>query len=56
MNGVIALWMFAAVFVVLLAGYPVAFSLAGTALAFAWAGHLFGVFDFAFLHALPNRL
>ena len=56
MNGELALWMFAAVFVVLLAGYPVAFSLAGTALAFAWAGHLFGVFDFAFLQALPSRL
>ncbi|HFD80366.1 MAG TPA: TRAP transporter large permease subunit [Gammaproteobacteria bacterium] len=48
--------MFAAVFVVLLAGYPVAFSLAGTALAFAFAGDWFGLFDFAFLQALPNRL
>ena len=56
MNGALGLWMFAAVFIVLLAGYPVAFSLAGTALAFAWAGHLFGVFDFAFLLALPSRL
>lgn len=38
MNGAAALFMFAAVFVVLLAGYPVAFSLAGTALAFAQIG------------------
>ncbi len=56
MHGEIALIMFAVVFVVLLAGYPVAFSLAGTALAFAWFGHLSGTFDFVFLEALPNRL
>ncbi|MEE9422263.1 MAG: TRAP transporter large permease subunit [Gammaproteobacteria bacterium] len=56
MHGEIALIMFAAVFVVLLAGYPVAFSLAGTALAFAWFGHMAGTFDFVFLQALPNRL
>ncbi len=56
MNGGMALVMFASVFVVLLAGYPVAFSLAGTALGFALAGQLTGSFDAAFLHALPNRL
>lgn len=56
MHGEIALIMFAVVFVVLLFGYPVAFSLAGTALAFAWFGHLSGSFDFVFLEALPNRL
>ncbi|MEA2079095.1 MAG: TRAP transporter large permease subunit, partial [Pseudomonadota bacterium] len=56
MNGGMSLLMFAAVFIVLLAGYPVAFSLAGTALGFAFAGHWLGVFDFAFLQALPNRL
>jgi len=56
MNGYIALVMFASVFVVLLAGYPVAFSLAGTALGFALAGQLMGSFDGAFLQALPNRL
>jgi tripartite ATP-independent transporter DctM subunit len=55
-HGEIALIMFAIVFVVLLAGYPVAFSLAGTALAFAWFGHMAGTFDFVFLEALPNRL
>lgn len=52
----LSLWMFAAVCLVLLLGYPVAFSLAGTALAFAAFGSLFGVFDGAFLSALPNRL
>ena len=50
------LFMFLCVCVVLLAGYPVAFSLGGTALLFAFAGHLGGVFDDAFLQALPNRL
>jgi tripartite ATP-independent transporter DctM subunit len=56
MNGEIGLLMFAAVFLVLLAGYPVAFSLAGTALCFALVGQSLGSFDFAFLQALPNRL
>ena len=37
-------------------GYPVAISLAGTALIFAFAGDYFGTFDTAFLAALPNRL
>ncbi len=50
------LFMFLAVCVVLLAGYPVAFSLGGTALLFAFAGNLGGHFDDAFLQALPNRL
>ncbi len=56
MNGGMALLMFATVFIVLLAGYPVAFSLAGTALGFAFVGQWLGAFDFAFLAALPNRL
>ena len=48
--------MFLTVCLVLLAGYPVAFSLAGTAIVFALFGTLGGVFDLAFLQALPNRL
>lgn len=52
----IALLMFATVVLVLLAGFPVAFSLGGTALAFALAGMLFGAFDAAFLATMPNRL
>jgi len=56
MGGGMSLLMFATVFIVLLAGYPVAFSLAGTALGFAFAGQWLGVFDAAFLEALPNRL
>ncbi|MGD8908093.1 MAG: TRAP transporter large permease subunit [Chromatiales bacterium] len=50
------LLLFLTVCLVLLLGYPVAFSLAGTALAFAWIGGATGYFDDAFLQALPNRL
>ena len=53
---VMALLLFITVCVVLLLGYPVAFSLAGTALIFAWLGGFLGMFDGAFLEALPNRL
>ena len=48
--------MFVCVCLVLMAGYPVAFTLAGTALLFALAGTLSGHFDMAFLQAMPNRL
>ena len=56
MADVIPLLLFLAVCLVLMAGYPVAFSLAGTALGFAFVGQLTGSFDSAFLQALPNRL
>lgn len=56
MDNYLALWMFGAVFIVLLTGYPVAFALSGTALAFATIGIQFDAFDTAFLNALPNRL
>ena len=48
--------MFLAACLVLMAGYPVAFSLAGTALLFAMVGTVTGHFDLAFIKALPNRL
>ena len=48
--------MFLAVCLLLMFGYPVAFTLAGTALAFAAGGILAGHFDPAFLAALPARL
>jgi tripartite ATP-independent transporter DctM subunit len=51
-----ALLLFLCVFAVLLLGYPVALTLAGTALCFALLGSLTGSFDTAFLHALPSRL
>jgi len=53
---VLPLLLFLVICLVLLLGYPVAFSLGGTALAFAWIGSLTGTFDTAFLEALPNRL
>ncbi|MEM9396446.1 MAG: TRAP transporter large permease subunit [Pseudomonadota bacterium] len=56
MEGSIALWMFAAVCLLLMLGYPVAFTLSGTALLFASVGILFGNFDVSFLEALPGRL
>ena len=52
----IPLLLFLTVCLVLMAGYPVAFTLAGTALGFAFIGQLSGTFDAAFLEALPNRL
>ncbi len=51
-----ALALFIAVVLVLLAGFPVAFSLAGTALIFALVGSLTGTFDPTFLGATPNRI
>jgi len=50
------LLMFLCICLVLLLGYPVAFSLGGTALIFAWIGGITGHFDTVFLQALPNRL
>lgn len=50
------LLLFLAVGGVLLLGYPVALSLGGTALVFAFVGEWFGLFDHAFITALPNRI
>jgi len=52
----LALLLFAAVVILLLAGFPVAFSLGGTALMFAVFGVLAGGFQPAFLAALPSRV
>lgn len=52
----VALLMFVTVIVVLLAGFPVAFTLGGTALVFAFAGVLSGAFHEAMLTSLPNRV
>ncbi|MCF7982221.1 MAG: TRAP transporter large permease subunit [Pseudomonadales bacterium] len=48
--------LFIVVIFVLIAGYPVAFSLAGTGLLFALIGVISGSFDPAFLEAVPNRI
>jgi len=52
----VALLLFVVVVVVLLAGFPVAFSLGGTALLFAIAGVIGGGFESAFLSGLPSRI
>ncbi|MCV2883624.1 TRAP transporter large permease subunit [Aestuariibacter sp. AA17] len=52
----LSLVMFAVVCLVLLLGYPVAYSLAGTALIFAGVGTFFGVFDGHYLMTTPSRL
>ncbi|ALS97483.1 C4-dicarboxylate ABC transporter [Lacimicrobium alkaliphilum] len=52
----LALVMFVLVCLVLMLGYPVAYSLAGTALIFAAVCSLFGAFDMAYLSALPSRI
>lgn len=52
----IPLFMFAAVCLALMAGYPVAFTLAGVALIFASTGILAGHFDANLLLTMPDRL
>jgi tripartite ATP-independent transporter DctM subunit len=48
--------MFVVVCFVLMAGYPVAFTLAGVALLFGIVGYAAGVFDFSFFLAFPQRI
>ena len=43
-------------FLFLLTGYPVAFTIAGVPLLFGFFGQLFGVFDMSYVAALPNRI
>ena len=52
----VAALLFLTVIVVLLAGFPVAFSLGGIALLFAGFGVLAGSFNEALLSSLPNRI
>ncbi|MEM9171378.1 MAG: TRAP transporter large permease subunit [Pseudomonadota bacterium] len=51
-----ALALFVCVVIVLMAGFPVALTLAGTSLVFAAIGLITGQFDAAFLGSIPNRL
>ncbi|QDU83375.1 Sialic acid TRAP transporter permease protein SiaT [Planctomycetes bacterium Pla163] len=48
--------LFLAAFVLIFLGYPVAFSLAGSALAFAWIGVELDVFPVGILGAFPSRV
>lgn len=56
MAGFLPLLLFLVICLVLMLGYPVALTLAGVSLLFAFVGDLTGHFDMAFLQALPNRL
>ena len=48
--------MFVVAFIFIFCGYPVAFSLGGTALIFAWIGVSQGLFEWAFMEQFPSRI
>ena len=52
----LSLLLFAVAVILLLAGFPVAFSLGGVSLIFAGLGVALGAFDLGFLGTLPNRV
>ena len=56
MAGMMAFGLFAAIGLALMAGFPVAFTLAGVALIFAGLGVMTATFDPVFLEAFPNRI
>lgn len=55
LNDVLAITQLITICVVMMAGFPVAFSLAGVSVLFALMGWQFGVFDIVFLNAIPSR-
>lgn len=56
MSEFMAVALFTAICLTLMAGYPVAFTLGGVSLLFAGLGVISGTFEPSFLSALPNRL
>ena len=48
--------MFVVAFLLIFTGYPVAFSLGGTALVFAGIGVAMGIFEWSLMNALPERI
>ncbi len=56
MENLLAPLMFIGVFAMIFVGYPVAFALGGTSLIFAFIGISMGLFDWALLYALPQRI
>jgi TRAP-type mannitol/chloroaromatic compound transport system permease large subunit len=56
MSEALDLLMFASACLLLMSGFPVAFTLAGTALLFGFIGQAVGVFDIGFFYALPQRI
>ena len=55
LGDVLSILMFACTIGAVLIGYPVAFTLAGIALIFAFIGYGFGAFDMTFFAGLPPR-
>ncbi len=55
-SSILALILFGAVGVALMLGFPVAFTLSGVSILFAFLGQALGLFDFVFYHALPARI
>jgi tripartite ATP-independent transporter DctM subunit len=55
-SGWLGLLMFVGALICLSLGYPVAFSLGGVALIFAFIGSILGIFDPIFLAAMPSRI
>ncbi len=53
---ILGLLLFFALCVFLMAGFPVAFTIAGTAFLFAGLGYVIGVFDLSFIGFLPSRI
>ncbi|MCB0713226.1 MAG: TRAP transporter large permease subunit [Ignavibacteriae bacterium] len=51
----LALWMILVALALIFSGYPVAFSLGGTALLFAFLGVEFGYFDWSYMMAMSER-
>ena len=43
-------------FISLLSGYPVAFTISGVSLLFAFLGAALNIFDMSFVSAFPNRI
>ncbi len=55
-GSILAPLMFVAVFLIIFCGYPIAFSLGGASLIFAFIGVEFGFFDWSLLSAMPLRI
>lgn len=53
---ILAVVMFAGVFAILMAGFPVAFSIGGVSIAFAALGMVLGVFDWPLMAAVMGRI
>ena len=52
---ILSILLFLSVLGTLLIGYPIAITLAGTSLIFAFIGNQLGTFDYAILNGLPLR-